>query len=267
MRVDLNCDVGEGAPDDAALIAIATSVNVACGMHAGDPVTMRRTVALAAPRGVAIGAHPGYPDREGMGRRDLALPPDEAADAILYQIGALEAFVRAAGARLAHVKLHGALYNAAARQAPLADAAARAVAAASAGGGRPLLFVGLAGTEHERAAARAGLPFAAEVFADRTVGPDGQPAARRSGRVRARSRGGRAPRARHAARRPRGDHRRHVAAGARGHRLPARRQPGRGRVRARARRPPARRRRHARPARGRRVRAWARSASSSPARW
>jgi UPF0271 protein len=174
VRVDLNCDVGEGAPDDAALIAIATSVNVACGMHAGDPATMRRTVALAAPRGVAIGAHPGYPDREGMGRRDLALPPDEAADIILYQIGALEAFVRAAGARLAHVKLHGALYNAAARQAPLADAAARAVAAASAGGGRPLLFVGLAGSEHERAAARAGLPFAAEVFADRTVGPDGQ---------------------------------------------------------------------------------------------
>jgi UPF0271 protein len=176
VRVDLNCDVGEGAPDDAALIAVATSVNVACGLHAGDPATMRRTVALAAARGVAIGAHPGYPDREGMGRRDLGLSPDEAGDTILYQIGALDAFVRAAGARLAHVKLHGALYNTAARQAPLADAAARAVASASAlsAGGRPLLFVGLAGTEHERAAARAGLPFAAEVFADRTVGPDGQ---------------------------------------------------------------------------------------------
>jgi UPF0271 protein len=160
--------VGEGAPDDAALIQIATSVNVACGGHAGDPATMRRTVALAVARGAAVGAHPGYVDREGLGRRDLALPAEDVADLVLYQTGALEAFVRAAGARLSHVKLHGALYNTSAREAALADAAARAVAALG-----PLTFVGLGGSEHERAAARAGLPFAAEVFADRAYGPDG----------------------------------------------------------------------------------------------
>src|SRR5262245_16736559 len=112
MRVDLNCDVGEGAPDDVALIHIATSMNVACGLHAGDPATMRRTVALAVARGAAVGAHPGYPDREGMGRRDLGLSLEETADTIVYQIGALDGFARAAGTRLRHVKLHGALYNA-----------------------------------------------------------------------------------------------------------------------------------------------------------
>jgi UPF0271 protein len=169
MKIDLNCDVGEGGADDAALIRVATSINVACGFHAGDAGTMRRTVALGVARGAAVGAHPGYPDREGMGRREMTLPPDEIADIVLYQIGALDAFARAAGARLAHVKLHGALYNASARQAALADAAAGAVARF----GR-LVFVGLAGTEHERAAARAGLPFAAEVFADRRYAADGQ---------------------------------------------------------------------------------------------
>jgi len=170
MRVDLNCDVGEGAPNDAALIELCTSVNVACGAHAGDPGTMRRTVALASARGLSVGAHPGYPDRQGMGRRELGLPPDEVADLVTYQVGALAAFARAAGARLSHVKLHGALYNTAAGAPPIADAAAVATARLD----DRLVFVGLPGSEHERAAARAGLRFAAEVFADRTYGPDGR---------------------------------------------------------------------------------------------
>ena len=170
MRVDVNCDVGEGAPYDAALIELATSVNIACGAHAGDPATMRRTITHANARGVAIGAHPGYADREGMGRRELGLPAADVEDLVTYQLGALDGFARAAGTRLAHVKLHGALYNTAATAAPIADAAARAAARFD----RMLIFVGLPGTEHERAAARAGLAFAAEVFADRTYGPDGQ---------------------------------------------------------------------------------------------
>jgi UPF0271 protein len=170
VRVDLNCDVGEGAPDDAALIALVTSVNVACGGHAGDAETMGRTVALAAARGAAIGAHPGYADRAGMGRRELGLPPDDIAALVTGQVAALDTIARAAGARLAHVKLHGALYNTAARAAAVADAAARAVAGFDPG----LIFVGLPGSEHERAAARAGLRFAAEAFADRTYRADGQ---------------------------------------------------------------------------------------------
>lgn len=170
MRVDLNCDLGEGAPHDAALIDLATSVNVACGVHAGDPGTMRRTVALARARGLAVGAHPGYPDREGMGRRELGLSPEEVEDLVTYQVGALAAFARAAGAALTHLKLHGALYNTAAATAAIADAAARATARLD----PSLVFVGLAGTEHERAAVRAGLRFAAEAFADRTYGADGR---------------------------------------------------------------------------------------------
>jgi UPF0271 protein len=149
---------------------LATSVNVACGFHAGDPATMRRTVSLARARDLAIGAHPGYPDREGMGRRELGLPAAEVEDLVAYQLGALAAFTRAAGARLTHVKLHGALYNTAAAAQPIADAAAIATAHFD----DTLLFVGLPGSEHERAAARAGLRFAAEAFADRTYGPDGR---------------------------------------------------------------------------------------------
>lgn len=169
MRVDLSCDAGEGMGDDAALVDLCTSVNVACGFHAGDPATMRRTVALARVRGAALGAHPGFPDREGMGRREMGLAPDEIRDLVTYQIGALDGFVRAAGARLHHVKLHGALYNMAARVAEIAEAAAGAVAAVD----ETLIFVGLPGTGHEAVAARARLRFVAEVFADRTYGPDG----------------------------------------------------------------------------------------------
>jgi 5-oxoprolinase (ATP-hydrolysing) subunit A len=168
--VDLNADVGEG--EDAAdveIMRVVTSVSIACGFHAGDPSTMRRTVDLALESGVAIGAHPGLDDREGFGRRARPLAPGEAYEIVLYQTGALDACVRAAGARLAHVKTHGALYNMAARDAALADAIASAVADYD---DRLILF-GLAGSELVRAAKIRGLPVASEVFADRRYGADG----------------------------------------------------------------------------------------------
>jgi len=174
MTIDLNCDVGETASaavdGDEAVMAFATSVSVACGFHAGDAPTMRRTVAAAAAHGVAVGAHPGYADRENFGRREQALAPAAIADLVVYQVGALDGFARAAGIRLRHVKLHGALYNTAARAPAVADAAVGAVASL----GQRLAIVGPPGSALADAAARHGLPFAAEVFADRTYAPDGQ---------------------------------------------------------------------------------------------
>ena len=137
MRVDLNADVGESVGpwpmgDDERLIPLVTSVNVACGAHAGDPLTIDRTVRPAAAHGVAVGAHPGYPDLVGFGRRDLDMAPDELEASIVYQIGAVAAFARAAGTPLRHVKPHGALYNLAARERAVAATIARAVARVSA---------------------------------------------------------------------------------------------------------------------------------------
>ncbi|MDI6893594.1 MAG: 5-oxoprolinase subunit PxpA [Bacillota bacterium] len=174
LRVDLNADVGEsfGAyrlGEDEEVIRQVTSVNVACGMHAGDPLVMQRTVVMARDAGAAVGAHPGYPDLQGFGRRYLALTPAEVEAFVMYQVGALWAFCRAAGVALRHVKAHGALYNLAARDASLADAIARAVARVDDG----LVLVGLAGSEILRAGERAGLRVAAEVFADRGYLPDG----------------------------------------------------------------------------------------------
>lgn len=169
MHVDLNADLGEGAPDDAALLALVSSVNIACGWHAGDARLMQATVAAALARGVAIGAHPSYPDREHFGRREMQLQPEEVRTDLLYQIGALDALVRAAGGRLHHVKPHGALYNQAARDPALADAIAAAVRAVDPG----LAIYGLAGGELLRAAERAGLRAVAEVFADRGYRADG----------------------------------------------------------------------------------------------
>ena len=125
-RVDLNSDLGESFGRytlglDEQVIPLVTSVNVACGMHAGDPVVMRRTVKLAAAAGIAVGAHPGYPDLQGFGRRNMALSPDEGYAYVLYQVGALAAFCRAEGVKLAHVKPHGQLYNRAAVDAPFAQ--------------------------------------------------------------------------------------------------------------------------------------------------
>jgi len=173
-RIDLNCDMGEsfgayrlGA--DEEIIRWVTSVNIACGFHAGDPNVMRRTVRLALEHGAAIGAHPGLPDLAGFGRRTMALEPDEAYALVVYQIGALEAFVRSEGGRLAHVKPHGALYNMAAVRPPLAEAVAEAVRRVN----PELVLFGLAGSELIRAGERAGLRTASEVFADRSYEPDG----------------------------------------------------------------------------------------------
>lgn len=169
LHVDLNADLGEGAPDDAALLGLVSSANIACGWHAGDARLMQATVAAALARGVAIGAHPSYPDREHFGRRELQPPPAAVRADLIYQIGALDALVRAEGGRLHHVKPHGALYNQAARDPALADAIAAAVLDVNPG----LALYGLAGSELVRAAERAGLRAVAEVFADRGYRADG----------------------------------------------------------------------------------------------
>ena len=174
MAIDLNADVGEsfGAwalGEDEALVPHVTSVNIACGVHAGDPLTIERTVRLAVRHGNAIGAHPGYPDLPGFGRRAMDLAPEEIEASVLYQIGALAAFVRAAGATLRHVKAHGALYNRAARDPAAAGAIARAIRRFD----PTLVMVGLAGSALLDAGRALGLAVAGEAFADRAYEPDG----------------------------------------------------------------------------------------------
>lgn len=173
-RIDLNADVGEGAGDDARLIPLITSANVACGAHAGDPETMRQTVVLAVQHGVAIGAHPGYFDRDHFGRRPMHLEPGQLTDLVLNQIGALDAIAAAAGGQVVHVKPHGALYN----QAEVDDELATTLMEAVRMYPRPLRLVGRAGSAMERAARRAGFPFVAEAFADRRYRSDGSLAPR-----------------------------------------------------------------------------------------
>lgn len=168
-RIDLNADLGEGAANDEAILDFVTSANVACGFHAGDPRVMARTVDLAKQKGVAIGAHPGFHDREAFGRRVAAVSPEEVHVLVVYQVGALSGFARAAGVDMQHVKPHGALYNAAATDPALARAIAGAIAAIDA---RLILF-GLAGSELIAAGERAGLRTASEAFADRTYRSDG----------------------------------------------------------------------------------------------
>jgi UPF0271 protein len=181
LRVDLNADVGEsyGAwvlGHDPSIVPCVTSVNVACGFHAGDPGVMRETVVLALQHRVAIGAHPGFPDLVGFGRREMRLTPREVEDLVVYQIGALAAVAAAQGGRLRHVKPHGALYNMAAVEPPLADAIARAVAAVDS----TLLLVGLSGSALIESGRSAGLRTASEVFADRGYLPDGSLLPRRA---------------------------------------------------------------------------------------
>lgn len=174
MRIDLNADVGEGRigalGQDPALMCHISSANVACGFHAGGPSVMRDTVALASAHDVAVGAHPGFPDLEGFGRRELDVTPRDVEDFVVYQIGALAAIAAAQGVRLQHVKPHGALFNMAARDASLADAIARATATID----RTLILFGLPGSELIRAGWRAGLRTACEGFADRAYQPDGR---------------------------------------------------------------------------------------------
>jgi len=173
-RIDLNCDVGEsfGAwhlGDDAAILDHVTSANVACGYHAGDPVTIEATVRLCKQRGVAVGAHPSYPDLAGFGRRSMRVEPADVEAMVLYQIGGLETIARANGVRLTHVKPHGALYNDAAGDRRLADAIVAAVRRV--GGLR--LYV-LSGSEMIDAARAAGVVWAAEGFCDRAYDADGR---------------------------------------------------------------------------------------------
>jgi 5-oxoprolinase (ATP-hydrolysing) subunit A len=178
--MDLNCDLGEsfGAwrmGQDEAVLDFISSANIACGFHAGDPVTMQRTVQIAIAKKVAIGAHPSLPDLQGFGRREMQISANEAHALVLYQVGALMAFASASGARLAHVKPHGALYNMAARDATLADAIAEAVRALS----PDLILVGLAGSALPQAGLRAGLRVANEAFVDRAYRAEGSLVPRR----------------------------------------------------------------------------------------
>jgi 5-oxoprolinase (ATP-hydrolysing) subunit A len=172
VAVALNCDIGEGfgmwrLGDDAAIMPYISLANVACGFHAGDPVVMRDTVALAKEHGVEVGAHPSYPDLQGFGRRPMVMDPAELTAAILYQAGALKAFLDAQGMPLNHLKPHGALYGAAARDEAVADAVADAAEVFAV----PVL--GMAGTLHETVYTRRGLGFLAEYYADLEYDDDG----------------------------------------------------------------------------------------------
>ncbi|RSK67570.1 5-oxoprolinase subunit PxpA [Enterobacter huaxiensis] len=169
VKIDLNADLGEGGSADAELMTLVSSVNIACGFHAGDAPTMLTSVRNAVKNGVAIGAHPSFPDRENFGRTAMDLPPETVYAQVLYQIGALEAIVRAENGVLRHVKPHGMLYNQAAKDPALADAIARAVRDCN----PALILVGLAGSELIRAGERLGLTTRQEVFADRGYQPDG----------------------------------------------------------------------------------------------
>ncbi len=178
-RIDLNADLGEGfgpwrMGDDAALLDIVTSANIACGFHAGDPDIMVETVIAARARGVAIGAHPGFFDLRGFGRNRVQETPKRIERDIAYQIGALQACAALAGARVTHVKAHGALANLSNAEPAVAEALARAVA----GVDRSLILVVMPGLPAERAGERSGLTLAREIYADRAYAEDGTLAAR-----------------------------------------------------------------------------------------
>lgn len=174
-KINLNADLGEsfGAwsmGSDSALLDVVGSANIACGFHGGDPLVMRQTVRAARERGVSIGAHPSFPDLQGFGRRRMDIPTDELAAMLIYQIGALQAMAAVEGHAVSHVKPHGALNNMACADARLADVVAGAVAAVS----RDLILLAPAHSQLAQAGARAGLPVALEVFADRAYLDDGQ---------------------------------------------------------------------------------------------
>jgi len=173
MPIDINCDIGEGfgiyrCGDDAAIMPLITAANVACGFHASDPTVMRRTVRLAREHGVAVGAHPSYPDRQGFGRRYLRMEPEELLAALIYQVGALEGFLKAEGLRLHHLKPHGALYGTACREPEVAGAIAEAARVF----GVPVM--GLSGTLQETVYRERGLDMICEVYVDLEYADDGQ---------------------------------------------------------------------------------------------
>jgi UPF0271 protein len=180
VHIDLNCDMGEGfgrydIGQDAEVMPLISSANLACGFHASDPGTMHRTVRLAKEYDVAVGAHPSFPDRVGFGRREMSASPSEIRDDVIYQVGALLAFCKAEEVPLRHVKPHGALYNLAASDIEVATAIAAAVRSVD----PSLYLVGLCGSAMVAAAREAGLKFAAEAFADRGYGKDGRLVSRR----------------------------------------------------------------------------------------
>lgn len=177
--VDLNSDLGEsfGAYKigmDSEVIPLISSANVACGFHAGDPTVMQKTVALCKENGVAVGAHPGYPDLQGFGRRNMSVSPSDAKALMTYQVGALDAFCKANGVKMQHVKPHGALYNMAGKDEKLARAVCEGIYEYD----PSLILLGLSGSCMLKAAAELGLPYAAEVFADRAYEDDGSLVAR-----------------------------------------------------------------------------------------
>src|SRR6476646_2714840 len=169
LVVDLNSDLGEGAGHDNEILDLVSSANIACGSHAGEPASIFATIQAALERGVALGAHPSFPDRENFGRTEMTMPPGELYAVVAYQIGAFQALARAAGGRMNHVKAHGALYNMAARDRALADVIANAVFALDP---RLILFAPAA-SALDFAATELGLATASEVFADRNYLSDG----------------------------------------------------------------------------------------------
>lgn len=178
--IDLNSDLGEGygawqMGDDAAMLDIVSSANVACGFHAGDPRGLMATLEQAAARGVAVGAHVSYPDRVGFGRRNMDVAPDDLRADVIYQIGALQGLARAAGTRVTYVKPHGALYNTIAQDAGQGDAVIAAIRAID----PDLVLMGLAGAPILDRARAAGLRVVAEAFADRAYTPEGALVSRR----------------------------------------------------------------------------------------
>ena len=178
-KIDLNCDLGESFGNykiglDDEVIRHISSANVACGFHASDPLVMQKTVALAKKNGVCIGAHPGFPDLVGFGRRNMSVSPSEAKALVQYQIGALDAFCKAAGVKLCHVKPHGALYNMAGKDEILAQAVCEGIFEYDSN----LILLGLSGSKMIEAGKKIGLRTASEVFADRAYEADGSLVAR-----------------------------------------------------------------------------------------
>lgn len=169
MTIDINCDLGEGMPNDAALMPYISTANIACGFHAGDENTMRRTIALAIEHGLAIGAHPGFPDKKNFGRTEMNFPEEDIVSIVSEQVYQLLDLVFAMGGQLKHVKPHGALYNMSARDIVLASAIANAVREID----ESLILFGLSGSKSIQAAEDMGLRTANEVFADRTYNDDG----------------------------------------------------------------------------------------------
>lgn len=168
-KIDLNCDLGEGAKYDSEIIPLISSANIACGFHAGGSGMMDKTIELCGRYSVSAGAHPGYPDRENFGRTNMIVTPKQVYDYTLYQLGALFAFAKAKGVKLNHVKPHGAMYNMAAKNAELSDAIADAVLDFDSS----LILLALSGSQMIASAKKKGLRYASEVFADRAYESDG----------------------------------------------------------------------------------------------